>query len=880
MKLVRLTLEQLKQFRRLEILDLDDGINLFIGPNESGKSTVVDAIRAAFFERHKSSSVDYLQPWGDSSAAPAIELEFEWQDAAWVLNKRFLRQKRCDLRIGEASYSGEEAEDKLAELLGYTFAGRGLSKAEHWGIPGLLWVEQGEVQDIQDPVEYAGDHLQAALSGSLGDIASSSGDTLIAQVEQQRGALMTRTGQPIGEYKKALANYDSRQAQLEELDQKIEDYRQQVDELGRLREQRQDIDAARPWEAQRQQAKDAEDRLAEVRGWEEQLERDQQELQTCRQSQALYREQLQDFAASAGQLKERAAEKEKAQRAFDDCRARKPQLEAQLAEAQSTYEQANTTFNAARRQAARNRLQTEYDRLAESLTTQAQSLENARRLQGELDELREQQRAGAIDQDVLSTLKATQTRLDTARIQQEALASRLEYDLNPGKSVVIDDETVTGHGERLLLDATTLSIPEVGTLRLQPGGADVSALEREVNQLESECADLLQQLGIQTLQEGEQRAAGHRALQEKINEKAIRLDAQAPKGVDALATRHELDDKQLKQLADKLHEYAEPAEGLPDEQTAESARNAAESVLKAVEQAVNDHKSELGIARQALATAADEWQKLEAALEAPDRKAREKEAEDKLTDYNARESQLQAQIAARQQQIDAAQPDVLAQDVERFTRSADAMQAAADQRQQAIVRLQVQLETLGAQGLEEKREALRQDTERLERRRDELAAHAAALDLLLDVLQDKRQALTRQLQEPLQRHLNHYVRLLFPGASLAVDEELMPVRLTRQRGGREEHGDVEDLSYGAREQMGLISRLAYADLLREAGKPTLIILDDALVHSDGDRLKQMKRILYDAASRHQVLLFSCHPQNWSDLGVAPRDLEALKAVAA
>jgi len=36
--------------------------------------------------------------------------------------------------------------------------------------------------------------------------------------------------------------------------------------------------------------------------------------------------------------------------------------------------------------------------------------------------------------------------------------------------------------------------------------------------------------------------------------------------------------------------------------------------------------------------------------------------------------------------------------------------------------------------------------------------------------------------------------------------------------------------------MGVISRLAYADLLQQAGRPTLIILDDASVRSDTQRL--------------------------------------------
>ena len=77
MKITRIRLEQLKQFRKpVEITGLTDGINLFTGPNEAGKSTIVAAVRAAFFERHRSSSVDDLRPWGDASASPTVELEF------------------------------------------------------------------------------------------------------------------------------------------------------------------------------------------------------------------------------------------------------------------------------------------------------------------------------------------------------------------------------------------------------------------------------------------------------------------------------------------------------------------------------------------------------------------------------------------------------------------------------------------------------------------------------------------------------------------------------------------------------------------------------------------------------------------------------------
>lgn len=99
MRLLRLKIEQLRRFRQpVEIRDLDPGINLFTGPNESGKSTLVRAIRAAFFERYKSSSVEDLQPWGDSAAAPTVELEFESQGKRWKLVKSLVDPLSWSLR--------------------------------------------------------------------------------------------------------------------------------------------------------------------------------------------------------------------------------------------------------------------------------------------------------------------------------------------------------------------------------------------------------------------------------------------------------------------------------------------------------------------------------------------------------------------------------------------------------------------------------------------------------------------------------------------------------------------------------------------------------------------------------------------------------------
>jgi hypothetical protein len=201
------------------------------------------------------------------------------------------------------------------------------------------------------------------------------------------------------------------------------------------------------------------------------------------------------------------------------------------------------------------------------------------------------------------------------------------------------------------------------------------------------------------------------------------------------------------------------------------------------------------------------------------------------------------------------------------------LQQTQEDRQRELRDIRVRLEAWGAEGLEEQLSEKQAELEQCQRRYQELDRRARALDLLLTLLTDKRQALTRRLQAPLQKHLNHYLSLLFPNATLEVDEHLRPGTFNRGN----ELGQIAELSFGAREQMGLISRLAYADLLREAQRPTLILLDDTLVHSDQNRLEDMKRILFDSASRHQILLFTCHPEKWQDLGVPPIDLQKLKS---
>ena len=55
-------------------------------------------------------------------------------------------------------------------------------------------------------------------------------------------------------------------------------------------------------------------------------------------------------------------------------------------------------------------------------------------------------------------------------------------------------------------------------------------------------------------------------------------------------------------------------------------------------------------------------------------------------------------------------------------------------------------------------------------------------------------------------------------------------------------------------------------------------LADALAHGPGRRPKDPAVAeLFDAAQRHQVLIFTCHPSSWRDMGVALRELEVARS---
>ena len=875
MKLSRIALEEFRKFRQPLVLDgLQDGLNLFVGANEAGKSTVAAAIRAAFLERYSTSKVADLAPHGESGARPTVELSFAHGGHQYVLKKQFLSRARCELLIddGAQRLDGEEAENALAALLGFELPGRGQSKPDLAGIPGLLWIQQGDGHNLQAAASYAGTHLRDALTQLSGELTATDGDRLFERVSSERAALLdARNGRPKGIYKEAEDALARATSERDDCAQAMAQLNADVDRLASLRRDHERAQATEPWKDFEARATDARARLAAAAKQREALEGLRREQAQAVQTLALLQDQVrrdqQDEADHHALVKEAQA-----------ARARVDAAQAPLVRAQQQQQAHAAALDAARLRVAAvqavadrrdlehqlGQLNAEIERLDDALRAVTTLIEQGSTLKTEA--LRIEIADGDID-----ALRKAERELANLQLRQQAVATRLSYQLEAGREASMDGRAISGAGQVLLTAAADIDLPGVGSFRIEPGGQDLPALQRELGGLQSAWNGLLERLGVATLADAEQRHARYTALQRELDGMRKTLAIHAPKGLDVL--RGQRDEALARRVALQERLAKLPAVMGTDQDDLPAATQAlrdatavvaqADASLAAAQRALDADLARAQLLEGQAAARASDMQSAERAEQRQARAGRLAEARSAHDDLDRRVREAQAALADHR-------PELAEQDVQRYEKSAAIERDAQHKRHGDILQLQGKLDQAGAQGLGERLSEATAACERLARRRDELARRAAALDLLQKLLTDKRAAATQRLQAPLARRLNHYLALLFPDAALRLDDALLPTALRREQG----EDLLDALSFGTREQLGILARFAYADLLREAGRPTLLLLDDALVHTDDARRDFMKRALFDAATRHQILMFTCHGDAWRDMGVEQRRIGA------
>jgi hypothetical protein len=870
------TVENFRKFRApVRIAGFSPGLNLVCEANETGKSTVLEAVRAAFFERHgaKSERIKSFRPHGDE-VAPTVTVVFEVAGETWTVIKQFLQHPSVSLTGPMSRHQSDEAEEKLQSLLGFARAGNRGADDDSRGALGLLWVEQGQSFVLGTPGQTARRTLEDVLAGEVGAVTGGRRTLAVVQaVERALTEFLTPTGKPTRRLLEAQQRaghaeqaFNEAQAELRQFDEVLGQLEAKRGELRRVVRDLGDAEvteAANVLRADLDRARLAAERLHNAQLLFERAAgetRAQTQVETRVEERARLELAATSLARAQAKANEHGEVLSTAKSAETSHAKALEQARKDLAKAELSRESAVRAQLAADRTRALQAAFARLDRceaIAEALVAQATII-----------------KAEAIGPEQVERLDQLDRAVLDARSACEAGAAVIEVRLEPGTvEVRVDGAVLQGNLRRAVAHPLSLVIEGVGRIDVTPPATGEAAAVR-LRTAEQDLAALLAKTAYADV--GAARAGARRCREAEAEHKALeaRLSGECPADSAlglaagllalragladiALPSPDEADDAALKAAALAADSELQAARGA--EKTALGRRDGSAEALQAAQ------LTEVRLAGLLDAAKADH-DRTAAELTAAEQQVSDEALGEALRHVSAAETLANDALTVAQRAAEGLDPTILARRLETTERRRQSLFDAQLELAQTLARLEEQTKTLGAAGPAAGAQAAEEASDLARTDAARLAEEAAVLHLLKTTIDAAQAEASRRYLAPITERVAPYIRRLLPNASLAFGEDLRPSWLIR--GGVEEAAD--DLSKGTQEQIAVLTRLAFADLLLARGKPASLVLDDALVFADDDRFETMTEILTEAASRMQVIILSCRTSAYRHVVEATR----------
>lgn len=861
-----------RQFRvGVEVRDLLPGLNVIAGDNEEGKSTLLQAMRAALFDKYTSSVADTYRPYGES-VSPRVSLVFEIDAVEYRLDKVFSRKKDGEATLVASDgrrWEGPQAEEFVAGLLGFSYAPRGASKAEHQGLAGLLWVEQARAFEAVKLSDQSRRQLHTVFDAEMNELLGGEhGEALHRRIGELREAYFDKRDKPRGDYRQFQEKQSRLAERLEQARLALQDYEHKTDQLEKRQAALRTYLDDRALEKAQAKFRDARQKHARVQALASQVEGGRQKLDLTEAEHKAAR-------MAWGTRSQLVQEQQQAQQALIRGRELVAMRETEVEPARQTVDELKGKIATGKEnmvaQEARLRCAREAGQLAR-LTTEKEGLDarlkEARAAEAARRTCQAQRDAISVTVEALDALRSVERDRALAEVRLHTAATRLDHRLQPAAPVRLAGESMQGEGSVLVTETSTLEVDGVGIFTIHPGGEDLDALRAQFQEHANLLQDQLADLDAGDIGDAERALKTRQALDSEARAHKARLSGLAPHGLGELEERLASLDSERQALLAKVGEGAE-APGDPaalERELGELADSIAarEGELVERQRVFTERREAVVEAGAAAGSAQTHAQALEQALET----ARKACADDKLAAVLAdadRAVELgKQQLAALKRALEAETPDTVALEVERCELALGQVKGDIGRLEKEVNDLSVELTALGQRGLAEELAQVESGYAAVERELSHIEAQALAVDLLYRTLDAALRSAKQAVAQPVIARLVPYLRQLIPGAEPSISEDMALTGIRRESTAE----PFADLSIGTREQLAVLVRLAYADLLSEQGMPVTVILDDALVHSDDERRDRMKAILYQAAKRYQVLVLTCHEREYRDAGGA------------
>lgn len=865
MRLHRLAVKDFRGVDEREIAFADTGVTLLHGPNEAGKSSMVEALQLLLEVKatSKSQRVEAVCP-AHRDAGPFVEAELTVGPYRFVYAKQYQRRPGTTLTVLEPAplqLTGGSAESWVAEQMAAHVDGDLLAALTVLQGPG-----PGQ-PSLRDSAAFA-KALDSASGGAGEDEPGA--ERLAEAVAAERARYFTPTGRPTGELSAARAReaaaraaLDEAEAALREVDRVVEEHALASARLGALVERRSAAATALEVLAADQERIGAlQSTLAQARAAHE---------------SALLREQ---HAGDAANRRRRLVDKQvlavertaqvRVQR--DRALADREVLAAEASWLETTVHELSAVSADRRERKSQAQYAVDYARESVGYQRIVKRIEQAQLLGKDVEDARNRLAANPLDRRALQTIAVAEQRYEKAQARFSALAATLKLERLGFSDVLVDGRNIGEEPVDVVAgNGTVIEVPGAVRIEVMQRGESADAAA-EVKAAHTALLTACRDAGAADVAEA-------RELHEQ--REAVEIELQEAR----IALAHALGDNtlaELRQLAEEAAERIVALEAAVDPELlavdperakanlmdATQAEVASRGEERRTREQLGQKQKELHTADVTARTAANRLQDFDhqaAELTAELERARADSADEALGEAADAAVAAREAAAARVAEHEAAAQEA---DVAGFAARLAAARAQDERARAAEASAREELAGLGGQlhlfqadGRRDRLDAAEAEHVHAERSLTSVEERARAAALLHDTLTAHRDARRARVQAPYQRALEELGRTVFGDPlTITVGDDLTIVSRTVDG----VTVPFDSLSGGAQEQLGVLSRLACARLVDGAdGAP--VIFDDALGHSDPTRLGAMADALVEAGRSAQVIVFSCVPGRFDAL---------------
>lgn len=530
--------DQFCQFRNeVAVQDLDPGLNVIAGNNEAGKSTLLQAIRAALFDRYTSNVGESFRPYG-AEVSPKVHLVFEVAGVEYQLTKAFSRRRNGEATLEAADgrrWEGAATEEYLAELLGFSYAAKGGSRTVLQGLAGLLWVEQSKAYESVMLTDQSRRQVHAVFENEMRELLGGDhGEVFHRRITALRADYFDSRGKARGDYRRLQEQESELQHKLHDMRGELEEYEDKVDRLEQQQAELiayQEDRALEKAEERASLAKEAAARVADlqdqVKAGTELLGRVNAERDAARRAwdgRVILIDELKEAQEAESAAAQAVSEKEAVLAPLTD---RLSVLQNEIAELKSRKQDIDAELRLAHDVETFRNLSDEHGRLDSTLKDARLADAERRRCVSERDAI-------LVTEETVSRLKKIERARDLAEERLRAAATRVEHWLEPGAVVHLGEESLANEGSVLLTQRTELQVKGVGQFAIIPGGEDLNALRRKVGEEGDLLAQGLAEMGADSVVSAEEFLRHREALDGQAAQHAATLRGLAPEGLQVL----------------------------------------------------------------------------------------------------------------------------------------------------------------------------------------------------------------------------------------------------------------------------------------------------------------------------------------------------------